>query len=484
MDNALDLKTFSWKELYQAQYAFNEAFYLPLSDGDVLEVQTVLRLLPKKRMVVAGLWQAKPVVAKLFFAERQAATHTEKDAKGAILLDEHKIPTPKLYHRTTAVDRRVHVLIYERIFDAENLETIWQTQKNTDAILHAMMIELATQHVLGVLQHDMHLKNFLLTEKIIYSLDGAQVEFFPHLLSKKISMQNLSLFLAQLGVGQEVLQEKLFKYYAKARGWLLKSEDLVELFLYIKKYNVQRWQQFQKKIFRSSSSFQNFCFARNHGMYDRYYINNELSAFLQNPDAIFCAPNIEILKNGRSTTVIKAQLGAETFVIKRYNIKNVWHLLRRMFRYTRAHHAWRLAQKLKLFGVPTAAPVAFIEKKFMGLNGKSYYVTTYVNGDHAGKYFQKNWRYHEKNTVMIEQIITLLRRVAKLEITHGDLKITNILINENEQPLLIDLDGALEHASLSSLRSAWRKEIQRFLKNFHNQPTVHERFKTLLEAKA
>lgn len=481
-----DFNSIGCEDLRRAQFTFDTSFHLQLADGQTFISEKVVRLIPKRRMVVFGLWQGRAAVAKLFFDTSHAKRHMEKDIAGIKLLQENKIPTPALYYQGKSEDHSIHVLIFERIFDAKNLEEIWSEKESIDdllPLLQSVIIELATQHVLGVLQHDLHLKNFLLTEKTIYTLDGGQIDIFPRLLPKKLSMSCLALFLSQFGVGVEAYQEKLFRYYAKARGWLLKNEDLIEMFLLIKKWNEERWQRFEKKIFRECTNFARIHHAKAYGMYDRSYAHPEFINFLSNPDAAFTRPDAKMLKAGRSATVIKITLDQREFVIKRYNLKNPWHRLRRSIRSTRAATSWRLAQKLNLFGVLTAKPVAFVEKRFYGLRGKSYYVTEYVAGENAGEFFGHRKHAGDKVLDMIRRITALLKGVAKLEITQGDLKATNILINAHGQPVLIDLDGAAEHASLSSLRSAWKKEIKRFLQNFQDHPSILAKFKDELEMK-
>lgn len=466
------------KDLNAVKFNFNAPFRLQLTEGDVFAAESVARLIPKRRLVAYGLWQGKPVVAKLFFDPQHAKRHLEKDRAGVKLLQENRVPTPAIYYHGVSADKRVQVLILERIFEASNLETLWRNKKSANELLpelESVVIELATQHVLGVLQHDMHLKNFLLTEKLIYTLDGAQIELFPHLLGKKISMNNLALFLSQLGAGVETYQEKLFRHYAKARGWVIKKEDVSELFLLIRHWDELRWQKFEKKIFRESSDFSCIREWKVFGMYNRS-CGPEFMDFLNHPEMVYDHSTMKMLKNGRSTTVITVRLDNCDYVIKRYNLKHLWHRLRRSLRPTRAMKSWRLAQKLNLFGIRTAKPVAFIEKRFLGLRGQSYYVTEYVSGEHVAEYFTRHRNSEEKTSRMVKSVTDLLKSIAKLKITHGDLKATNMLIDANEQPVLIDLDGALEHASLSSLRNAWRKEIKRLLDNFRDQPSLCEKF--------
>lgn len=473
----------AWADLYAAKFAFNTPFQLDLSDHQEFLSERVVRIIPKRRIVAFGLWQGRQVAAKIFFDPKLAQKQMEKDIAGIQLLKKNKIPTPELLYQGNTHDKRIYILIFERIVDAKNLEQIWRKKKSIDdvfPILEFVVVEIATQHVIGLMQRDLHLKNFLLSDKTIYTLDGAQIEFSAELLPKKPSMRNLALFLSQLGVDSEGYQEKLFRHYANARGWSLKQEDMYELFIMIKHWNNLRWKKFAKKVFRDSSDYVSMHTWRLAGMYHRRYEGPEFIKFLAQPDSAFYNPTAKLLKAGNSATVIKVTLDHREFVVKRYNMKSVWHRLRRCLRETRAKKSWRLAQKLALFDIPTAKPVAFIEHKSFGLRGKSYYVTEYVNGKHAGEYFTLHYNQDEEISDMVKRITMLLKNVAKLEITHGDLKITNILVDKEKQPVLIDLDGATEHATLAGLKKAWRKEIRRFLDNFHRHQALRQKFEVEL----
>src|SRR3990167_5364294 len=217
---AAEMHSVTWDDLYHADYQFPVPFLVGMEKGSFVAEQ-VVRLVPGRRMVVFGFWQGKPAVAKLFYDRNDAARHYEKDVTGVEAMVEKKIPTAALISEGSAHDERIYVLIFDRILKGESLEKIWQMRECIDDVLptlQAVMIELATQHVLGVMQSDMHMGNFIVNEKTIYTLDGADITSQDMMLSREASMKNLALFLSQLGAGVNGLQEQLFRHYARARG--------------------------------------------------------------------------------------------------------------------------------------------------------------------------------------------------------------------------------------------------------------------------
>lgn len=478
-DDALpSLPFLSWKALAEAKFAFAESFAIKLSHDDVLYADQVIRLLPKKRMTVFGVWRGKNVVAKLFFDKKHAKRHLQKEMQGIELLLENKIPTPQIYHHDISQDKKIHILISERIFIGKSLDEIWRERKSVTEImpiLQAMMIELATQHVLGIVQQDLHLKNFLILPKKIYTLDGAEIENTGALLPKKESMLNLALFFSQFGVGMKPYYEKLFKYYAKSRGWILKLADFNDLTDMINEHDRERWQQYSKKIYRDCTDFMATKSFNTIAVINRRHMQPAFETFLSDPESLMQQAN-QILKAGRSSTVIKTTINGRDYVIKRYNVKNMWHFLRRMFRPTRAYATWRMAHKLILFGVPTAKPIAFLEKRMFGLRTVSYSISEYVKGPDAQHFFSTHATDDIDTVRLIKKVTALLKSFANLKITHGDLKLTNILIDEKGIPMLIDLDGTVEHNSDFALRRIFKKEIKRFLRNFGDKPYLQAEF--------
>ena len=479
-------------KLYSADFGFDEPFEFALGKGEVFHAEKVVRIIPKRRMVAFGQWQGQPTVAKLFFDKKRAKRHMEKELAGVSALQKSHIPSPELLGEFMTEDCSCRVLLFKQIA-ATSLDVLWQNKRHISEILlilHAVMVELATQHVMGVLQRDLHLKNFLIElledpfdsheatqERVrVYTLDGGQIEMFPALLAKKESMSSVALFLSQLGAGMESYQQLLFRYYAKQRGWIIKRSDIIELFKLIGNWGAERWQRYERKIWRDSTDFAKISRWTATTVFDRKYTGPDFIRLLSHPDMAFTGAHALILKAGRSCTVAKVTLDGREFVVKRYNIKGFFHWLRRALRPTRAASCWRLAQKLKLFQVPTAQPAAYIENRCLGLRGKSYFIMEHVHAYHMGQYLDAHSNNPEILGAVTARVTTLLKNLLKLNVTHGDLKMTNILIDADDQPLLIDLDGMREHDSHASLRKTWRKEAQRFLRNFSGQASLREGF--------
>ncbi len=472
----------TWNTLCHAHQGIHVPFLLPLTDQDYpILCEKIVRYIPKKRLVVFGTWNERPVVVKLFYNSRHAKRHYERELDGIESLLSSGVPTPRILFHGALFKKHAYVLVLEEIIDARNLEDLWQEKSDAEelnSIMHAVTIELATQHVLGIVQQDLHFKNFLLKANQIYTLDGGSIENFHELLPKKMSLDHLALFFSQLGVGADALQHALFQTYAKSRGWLIKKSDVKFLQASIKKWNEQRKKKYQEKIQRNSSAFGKLSKPMSIAMYDRHYFSPAFQQFLNNPEMAFANTQLEILKAGGSSTVVKININDKTYVIKRYNMKNVFHWMRRTLRKTRAAESWKLSNTLRLFGVATPKPIAFIEKRFLGLRNKSYFVMEYVNGKNLMDYFsdyQPDDAHFEK---IATRVIQLIKNITKMKMSHGDLKATNILI-ENDQPVLLDLDGMKEYKSQSKSNRVYKNEIKRFMKNWEKQPKIKALFEKL-----
>lgn len=460
------------KDLRKLDFDFQEPFQIQLEDDAILNIDTVLRILPGKRLVAIAEFNQERIVAKLFFSKKHALYHAKKETQGAQNLAKMKIPSPNLLTTILSKDKTVHILLFQHLANADNLYTLWQEKPSIDVlypVLQQMTQEIATQHVLGVLQQDIHFKNFMLTPHKVFTLDGAQLTLHSEKLNKETSMRHLALFFSQMGVGFEEIQQQLFLYYAKLRGWLIKPKDIKEFFFLIRDANRARWKRHEKKIFRESSLYAVIKSKSFMGMQTRTF-PKEMRAMLENPEEFFAKEHI-VLKRGRSATVIRVRIGDHDWVIKRYNIKNFFHRIKRAFSISRAKKSWYHSQKLDLFGIAIPKPIAFIEKKHFFFKSQSYFISEYVEGYNLNKIKEDL----PQDDQLIKNISHLLKQLSLIECTHGDLKDSNIIINA-KTPLLVDFDGTKEHATLMSLRKETLKDWQRFLKNFVELPLLKNAF--------
>lgn len=474
----------TWKMLLKANKTLPVPFELVLEDcNESLTCLEIVRVMPGKRMVVFGKWGNKQVVAKLFYDRRHRVRKAQEDYQGVEALLERGVPTPHILYKGTSQKGKIQVLLFERILQAHDLDEIWQNKADLqqyETLLRGVVLELATQHVVGVMQCDLHFKNFLITGKKIYTLDGGDVKTFDTPLPKKETIDNLGLFFSQLGVGTDALKEKLLALYADARGWIIKPHEREKIEKSIEFWNKTRWESYREKIMRNCTAFRRLHAGSSVIMYDRQDESTELLALLRNPESAFLFSDTQILKAGGSSTVAKIRVNNKFYVLKRYNIKNITHGLRRCFRSTRAAESWRMAQYLRWVGIATPRPIAFVEKQFCGLRGQSYFLMEYIKGEHAGTFFTQHAADSNEVITMAERVTHLLKQLRSLRVTHGDLKMTNILI-EVDRPVVIDLDGMKRHDSPRHFLRSYQKDIARFLKNWHDHPRIAALFESFLK---
>src|SRR6185312_3962136 len=139
-------------------------------------------------------------------------------------------------------------------------------------------------------------------------------------------------------------------------------------------------------------------------------------------------------------------------------------------RSSRAAISWRNAQRLSMIDIPTAKPVAMLEKRFGPLRSTSYFINEYVAGKSLQDYFRETNSLEEQLYVS-KRITDLFNSLIGIQVSHGDLKATNILI-ASSKPILLDLDAMRLHRLPCRWRAAHQRDQKRFMKNWENQPEI------------
>lgn len=438
-----------------------------------LQIEQWLRVLPGQRYVARAQWRGRRVLAKLLVGDR-ARRHFERELKGAELLAEQQLTTPVLLEQGFD-DLEGGWLLFEFLDGARSLHEAWlevacqePLSDDQQAVLGSALAEIARLHAKGLWQSDLHLDNLMRQDQRLFLIDGdgvrAEVPGQP--LSRRLVLENLAVFFAQLpAVLEPFIEELLVNYLLVNNTHALPLEALLD--------NVHRAQQqrlvgYLKKVGRDCTAFS----VRRDGnglVAVRREHEAQLKAVLSVPDDY--VDGGQALKQGGSATVARVEVQGEALVIKRYNIKNVTHWLKRFWRPSRAWHSWVEAHRLEVLGIATPQPLAVIETRRLGLRGRSYLITEYLNGQDIIARFEPyvNALPPERELLALEQLFAALIRER---ISHGDLKGTNLLWRDGSWAL-IDLDALRQHRGAERFRQAFARDRARLLRNWPVDSALH-----------
>ena len=153
---------------------------------------------------------------------------------------------------------------------------------------------------------------------------------------------------------------------------------------------------------------------------------------------------------------------AGVLVVKRYNLKNIWHAFGRSWRPSRAWHSWREGHRLRFYGIATPEPLALVEERFGPLRRRAFLVNAFCPGRDLLEILSAD---AEPPAEIAAALLALFGTLHALRISHGDFKATNLLWHDG-QVVLIDLDAMTQHRSSRTHAQAWRRDRARFLRNW------------------
>ena len=312
------------------------SFELALSDGSILHAETIVRRVPSKRIVVKGVWNAQAVYAKLFIGN-SAKRHAKRDADGIVKLIAANIQTPALLWQGQA-SGNAEVLIFAAIPNSTSAELALQDlsigSEARLALLQGLVSTLASHHRAGLIQTDLYFKNFLVQAEHIYTLDGDGIKTLPKLFKQASQLRNLATLFSKLDALEDAYIEPLYDAYCKALGKAFSISDAAEVWLQTQKIRHQSASAYaNKKVFRTCTDVQ---VMRSFQTYTAIATNFLLVPSTSQYLDTFLSNRAHNMKNGRTCTVAKAEIAGQQVVIKRYNIKGIWHGFLRLFRASRA----------------------------------------------------------------------------------------------------------------------------------------------------
>jgi tRNA A-37 threonylcarbamoyl transferase component Bud32 len=178
---------------------------------------------------------------------------------------------------------------------------------------------------------------------------------------------------------------------------------------------------------------------RRHVEVDKQYLSDKLLQILQDPDRYLEAPDTIVLQSNFKSKIGALFVDGRKIVIKRHNYKSNWHRFKRFFRKTRARKNWHYAHLLESSNILVPPPVAFVETRMACLRMDSFFLYEHVEGVTGETYFDRFQNDPEKIERVIDYIINLLIRLKTLGLIHGDIRIAN-LIFDDDKIWLLDYD--------------------------------------------
>jgi tRNA A-37 threonylcarbamoyl transferase component Bud32 len=268
--------------------------------------------------------------------------------------------------------------------------------------------------------------------------------------------------------------------YLRARGWGPGAPGfgLAELQRAVGRARARRVRQYLRKTTRACSEYH----VERAGGFARICVRAlrgaGLQQFFRDPEALFGTGTM--VKDGNSATVVRLVMGGRSWIVKRYNVKNAWHGLRRALKpNARQRNAWRNGQRLHFLGIPTARPVALLERRVGPFSGTAYLVME----DLGARDLLGEGRAGRIDATLLNRVVELFALLRALGITHGDTKATNFIVQapgsagKHERSVaLIDLDSM--HASARGCA----RDRARFLENWRGEPELAQRFRDAFRA--
>ena len=180
--------------------------------------------------------------------------------------------------------------------------------------------------------------------------------------------------------------------------------------------------------------------------------------------------DLDIIKDGSRSKVGSYQLASgREVVLKYYYPTNIVKKLRNRVTQSRCKRSWIAAHGFAHLGIPTPSVLAIAEFYQLGIfNSMSFLATDRAHG------IQLRFLEESRYEAIAPALTSAFKTMDDYHLAHGDLKNTNIIINEVNEITFVDLD-----ATRFNLRGIFWKRARaydrfRFHKNWWDRPYAAE----------
>jgi hypothetical protein len=218
----------------------------------------VLHVVPLKRITCTGEARGMHLIIKIFHARHGARRHWKRSYRGCRYFIEKDILAPAILYSGYIPQYGIYVLIFEYIEGGIGLKACVENTGEPferNALLDSLMAVVAQQHNGGIVQHDLHLGNFMAVKGRIYSLDGDHVSSLQRPVGRSESFRNLAfLFAHNMGVFSNGIDERI-AVYGHHRGWRISAREVEGLKGYIRTMRSRIFFKSLWKVYKKSIPF-------------------------------------------------------------------------------------------------------------------------------------------------------------------------------------------------------------------------------------
>ena len=228
------------------------------------------------------------------------------------------------------------------------------------------------------------------------------------------------------------------RFWRAYAGTASKSEPK-EIEAQTRRSNLRFWQNRLTRYFGNNREYRKIRGpgVRGHAVHE---LPEELLAkWIADPDGVFGRSSGVLLKDSPSSTVAVVEHDSVRYVFKRFRRGGAGTGLKNSFRRSPALRSWISGQSLRDRGLPTARPLAVLQRHRLGLPREGYLIFEFVADAVELPVAVANANRLERRR-LADRLGRLIRDMHGKGVSHRDLKAPNILIAGGE-PVLIDLVG-------------------------------------------
>lgn len=212
------------------------------------------------------------------------------------------------------------------------------------------------------------------------------------------------------------------------------------------------------------------------------YDTPALHAVLADPVTFMHSENVSVLKDNARSRVVRAHIDGRAVVVKESHAKTRLKALQRALLLSRAARGWYATHTVEALDIPTAAPIAYVERRYGPFHGRSWLISEWVPGQGAIACLTSPSLAPEERRRLVNEMVGIYARLHRANVTHCDNRPDNFLIRDG-RPVLIDLDTTIRHPPWSFVRRRYmRQDVRGLIERWGAYPEIADEFRQAFRA--